>query len=145
MNETSGAADAFYCLDEQIGYLLRLSSQRHATIFQRRALAGLTPTQFAALARLSEYPHCSQNQLGRLAAMDAATIKGVVDRLRRRGLIRTEASPEDRRRSLISLTGEGVTLLAEMKTAGLRISSETLEPLTAPEQRTLLRILKKIC
>ena len=45
----------------------------------------LTPTQWAALAKLRELGDCSQNHLGRLTAMDAATIKEVVDRLTVRG------------------------------------------------------------
>ena len=77
----SGPQDP-YRLDDQAGYLLRLASQRHAAIFQSLTLEGLTPTQFSALIRISEQGQCSQNHLGRLAAMDVATIKGVADRLR---------------------------------------------------------------
>jgi hypothetical protein len=51
------------------------------TIFAKEIGINLTPTQWAALAKLTETGPCSQNQLGRLAAMDVATIKGVIDRL----------------------------------------------------------------
>ena len=50
-------------------------------------IEGLTQTQFAALAKLHEVGPCSQNQLGRLIYLDAATIKGVVDRLSARGFV----------------------------------------------------------
>src|SRR6266446_7616463 len=69
-----------YILDEQIGFILRQVWQRHATIFAREIGINLTPTQWAALAKLNETGPCSQNQLGRLTAMDVATIKGVIDR-----------------------------------------------------------------
>src|SRR6202034_2114800 len=92
-----------YVLDEQIGFILRQVSQRHAIIFARDIGADLTPAQWAALARLAETGPCSQNQLGRLTAMDVATIKGVIDRLTARGLTETSADPEDGRRLLVRL------------------------------------------
>lgn len=114
-------------------------------IFQAHTLHGLTPTQFTALIRVAEQGECSQNHLGRLAAMDVATIKGVVDRLREKGLITIKPAPHDRRRSLISLSPEGEKLVGPLREVGHRITQETLQPLTASEQRNLLKILRKIC
>lgn len=133
-----------YRLDEQIGYLLRLANQRHTTIFQEHTLENLTPTQFSVMVRLDAEGKSSQNRLGRLAAMDVATIKGVVDRLRERGLAVSEPDPDDRRRSVISLTDEGRALLARMRPVGLTISEQTLKPLTKAEQRTFLRLIGKL-
>src|SRR5438067_3945945 len=53
-----------YILDEQIGFVLRQVWQRHATIFAREIGINLTPTQWAALAKLTETGPCSQNLLG---------------------------------------------------------------------------------
>lgn len=86
-----------YVLDEQVGFILRQVWQRHSSIFSRDIGTNLTPTQWAALSKLAETGPCSQNQLGRLTAMDVATIKGVIDRLTARGL--TETSPGSRGRS----------------------------------------------
>ena len=79
-------AKSEYRLDDQVGFLLRVAMQRHTSIFMSRIVKGLTQTQFAALAKLREVGPCSQNQLGRLIYLDAATTKGVVDRLEVRGL-----------------------------------------------------------
>jgi len=144
MDEIKTPVDGSYLLDDQAGYLLRLANQRHATIFQQNAVNGLTPTQFTALIRLSEHGKCSQNQLGRYAAMDIATIKGVVDRLRQKGLATAEPSTEDKRRSLISLTDTGKALMADLTRAGHEITQTTLDPLTAAEQRTFLKLLRKL-
>ncbi|MDX5359345.1 MAG: MarR family winged helix-turn-helix transcriptional regulator [Rhodobacterales bacterium] len=133
-----------YRLDDQIGYLLRLANQRHTTIFQDHTLQNLTPTQFSVMVRLEAEGKSSQNRLGRLAAMDVATIKGVVDRLRERGLAVSEPDPDDRRRSVISLTDEGRALLARMRPVGLAISEQTLAPLNPAERRTLLRLIAKL-
>src|SRR3972149_3089327 len=70
------AADGRYVLDEQVGFLMRVAMQRHTAIFMSRMIEALTQTQFAALAKLYEVGPCSQNHLGRLIYLDAATIKG---------------------------------------------------------------------
>src|SRR6266545_3743773 len=85
-----------YVLDEQIGFLLRVAMQRHTAIFMSRMIADLTQTQFAALAKLFAVGPCSQNQLGRLIYLDAATTKGVVDRLKARHLVTVCPDPHDR-------------------------------------------------
>src|SRR6266850_4662337 len=84
---TKPARGVRYVLDEQVGFLLRVAMQRHTAIFMSRMIADLTQTQFAALAKLFTAGPCSQNQLGRLIYLDAATTKGVVDRLGMRGLV----------------------------------------------------------
>jgi len=132
-----------YVLDEQVGYLLRLASQRHATIFQKHS-ARLTPTQFSTLMRVSEHGEVSQNRLGRLAAMDVATIKGVVGRLKTKGLVTSQADLNDRRRLIITLTPDGAAMIEDLKKTGAAITEETLAPLTEQERATLVRLLDKI-
>jgi DNA-binding MarR family transcriptional regulator len=133
-----------YVLDEQVGFILRQVSQRHAVIFARDIGIDLTPTQWAALAKLQETGPCSQNQLGRLTAMDVATIKGVIDRLTARGLTETAADPEDGRRLLVSLTRAGQQLVEKAAPNALAISRETLAPLEAKERDLLMAILNKL-
>jgi MarR family transcriptional regulator, lower aerobic nicotinate degradation pathway regulator len=133
-----------YVLDEQIGFILRQVSQRHATIFARDIGADLTPTQWAALAKLAEAGPCSQNQLGRLTAMDVATIKGVIDRLTARGLTETSADPEDGRRLRVSLTRAGLQLAEKVASNALAISRETLAPLDSREREMLVALLDKL-
>ena len=133
-----------YVLDEQIGFILRQVSQRHATIFARDIGADLTPTQWAALAKLAETGPCSQNQLGRLTAMDVATIKGVIDRLSARGLTETSADPDDGRRLRVSLTRPGQQLAEKVAANALAISRETLAPLDPRERELLVALLEKL-
>src|ERR1700755_3157561 len=133
-----------YILDEQIGFILRQVWQRHAVIFARDIGADLTPTQWAALAKLAETGPCSQNQLGRLTAMDVATIKGVIDRLTARGLTETSSDPEDGRRLLVSLTRAGQQMAEKAAPNALAISRETLAPLDARERETLFALLNKL-
>lgn len=136
--------DSGYRLEEQVGYILRQASQRHASIFAARIPEQLTTTQFATLVRLQEVGPCSQNQLGRLTAMDGATIKGVTDRLIQRGFVAATVDPEDGRRRMLALTSDGVGVVARAIPAGLDITAETLEPLTEGEREQFLTLLKKL-
>ncbi|MFT5796923.1 MAG: DNA-binding MarR family transcriptional regulator [Candidatus Azotimanducaceae bacterium] len=133
-----------YVLEDQVGYLLRLASQRHSVIFQKHAIENMTPTQFSTLVRVAEIGEVSQNHLGRLAAMDVATIKGVVDRLRAKNLIMSRPDKIDKRRTVISLTEHGSALIVDLRSTGLLITRETLAPLSTKEQVTLVALLRKI-
>ncbi|WP_374643055.1 MarR family winged helix-turn-helix transcriptional regulator [Tabrizicola sp.] len=133
-----------YILDAQIGYLLRLANQRHALIFQEHAILDLTPTQFSAMVRLLDEGECSQNELGRRTAMDVATIKGVVDRLRAKGLVNLKPDPKDKRRTTISPAGPEAELRDRLHGMGRTITEQTLAPLTRAERATLLRLLSRL-
>jgi DNA-binding MarR family transcriptional regulator len=138
------AKSSQYVLDEQIGFLLRVAMQRHTSIFMSQMTAKLTQTQFAALAKLVEVGPCSQNHLGRLIYLDAATIKGVVDRLKLRKFITTQSDPGDRRRRAITLTEQGRAATKQAIEIASHITATTLTPLSAEEQRTIVRLLKKL-
>lgn len=132
-----------YVLDDQIGFLLRRVTQRHLAIFAR-AIPEVTTTQFALLARLAELGPQSQNAIGRETAMDAVTVKGVVDRLVRQGLVATTPDPADRRRRIVALTPGGRTLFDRLAPLALRISALTLEPLDEAEAALLARLLARL-
>src|SRR5215467_5596359 len=133
-----------YVLDDQVGFLMRIAMQRHTSIFTSRMLEGLTQTQFAALAKLHEVGPCSQNYLGRLICLDAATIKGVVDRLHLRGFVTALNDPKDRRRRAVALTERGRTVTEAAMAVASAITTATLGPLGADEQRQITKLLRKL-
>lgn len=132
-----------YTLDRQVGFLMRRANQRHLALFAQ-GIPDLTPTQFAALARLCELGTASQNALGRATAMDAATIKGVMDRLRRRGLVAAKRDPDDTRRMLLEPTEAGRAAFADLAPKAHAITQATLDPLDGPERETLLALLERL-
>jgi MarR family transcriptional regulator, lower aerobic nicotinate degradation pathway regulator len=133
-----------YVLDKQVGFALRQAQQRHTTIFAARMIEDLTPTQWAALAKLREVGDCSQNHLGRLTAMDAATVKGVIDRLTTRGFTAVRPDPHDGRRLVVALTTAGSDLYDRAAPIASLITDETLGSLNGDERSTLVALLRRL-
>ncbi|MBL4614090.1 MAG: MarR family transcriptional regulator [Magnetovibrio sp.] len=105
---------------------------------------GLTPTQYAAMAKLDELGSCSQNKLGRLTAMDAATIKGVVDRLAKRNLVDSRPDADDGRRRIVELTRKGRGVIEQAIPLAQEITEETLRPLPPAHRITFLKLLTRL-
>jgi MarR family transcriptional regulator, lower aerobic nicotinate degradation pathway regulator len=136
---------AAYALEDQIGFLLRCAHQRATEEFN--AVMGrfsVTPTQFAALAKLDDLGSVSQNQLGRLTRMDPATISGVVGRLIARGYVRQATDLKDARLVMLMLTPSGQAAARAMKSVAAEVSQRTLAPLGGAEAAALLKALVKI-
>ena len=133
-----------YVVDFQVGFLMRVAMQRHTSIFMANMIEDLTQTQFAVMAKLHEVGPCSQNHLGRLVYLDAATIKGVVDRLSGRGFVMTADDPLDRRRRAVALTERGHAVADAAVLVALEISAATLEPLNPDERKQAIALLRKL-
>ncbi len=142
---TEAASLDDYVLEEHIGFLLRRAFQRHAALFADGfSTSGLTPTQFAALVKVVQLQRVTQNLLGRLTAMDPATIQGVVRRLIERGLIRREDDPLDRRSAVLVPTDAAFALIEETLPTIDAVQNAVLHSLSAAEQRELKRLLARI-
>jgi DNA-binding MarR family transcriptional regulator len=143
--EETGGETLDYRLDQQIGFLLRRAHQYASEVFQAKIGGhGVTPQQFSVLVTLLERREIAQTRLGGLVAMDPATVLGVVQRLALRGLVAVRTDPDDGRRRLVQLTHDGHELARELVAIGPAISRETLEGLSEPEQRDLLRLLDRL-
>lgn len=143
--KAEGAPDDGYRLEEQVGFLLRKAHQRATSIFQ--ATIGdpsVTPTQFSALSKLYDAGELSQNKLGRMIAMDPATIQGVIRRLTARRLIARKADKRDKRRASLTLTPAGRAMIAGLRRNGTTVSSRTLSPLGPAEQKDFLALLARL-
>ena len=84
------------------------------------------------------------NHLGRLTAMDAATIKGVIDRLTGRGFTTVRSDPRDGRRVLVALTPAGSDLYDRAAPIAALISEKTLEPLGKHERSMFVALLRRL-
>jgi MarR family transcriptional regulator, lower aerobic nicotinate degradation pathway regulator len=134
-----------YVLEDQIGFHLRRAHQRATSIFNDvMAPFDVTPTQFAALAKIDDLGAVSQTYLGRLTGMDAATILGVVGRLLRQGLIIARAEPGDMRMTVLELSPKGRQSMEAMKKMAASVTEKTLDPLSTSEAKTLVQLLAKL-
>jgi len=134
-----------YVLEDQVGFLLRKAQQRATEHFNGvMGEYGVTPTQFAAMVKLDDLGPQSQNQLGRLTAMDPATIASVVGRLTRRGWIRLTSSAEDARMVIVALTEDGAAAATAMRAVAAEVSVRTLAPLSPQEARRFLGLVARL-
>jgi len=132
-------------LDRQVGFLLRKASQRNLTIFQKRAPApSLTSVQAAALVVLLDYSPCSLTTLGRAAAMDPATTRGVAERLSEKGWVSLVPDTKDKRKVMVRLEKKGRHLAIDLVPILYAIADETMEPLNEAERVALVYLLGKI-
>ena len=132
-----------YSLDDNIGFLLRVCNQRSVALFSQKAPEGLSAPRFAALAKLMEAGPLPQNRLGRLISIDAATIKGVVDRLQKIGAVRTDPNPADRRQRIVSITEEGESLYRQGVAASRYTVRHLCEELDEEETAAFALFLSK--
>jgi len=134
-----------FLLENHIGFWLRRVAQRHAHVFQE-TLAGhdLTSPQYAALSNTVELGHVTQNLLGRMTAMDPATIQGVVKRLTDRGLLARTSDPMDRRMSVLVPTQAGHDLIAATVALARRSHEAVLAPLSENEQQQFIAMLRRM-
>ena len=144
-DEQSEDSHSEYILENQVGHLLRRAYQRHSLIFMAAERPQrITAPQWAALFKLQELGSASQNHLGRLIAMDAATMQGLAQRLIERGLVIRGQDPHDKRRSVLRLTSEGMEVVEKMVPIAEEITRETLAPLNQTEQEELLKLLARL-
>jgi DNA-binding MarR family transcriptional regulator len=134
-----------YRLDDAAGFLLRRAHQRATEHFNAvMDRHDVTPVQFAAMAKLLEMQPLSQNQLGRLTAMDPATISSVIARLVKRGWIVQAADPNDARLVMLSLSSEGRAAAEEMRAVAGEVTARILQPIPARDRARFMRLLALI-
>lgn len=134
-----------YDVTQQIGHLLRKAYQRHLAIFHDMlADSQLTSAQFVTLCILRDRGDSSQVELVRATAVDQATIRGVVERLKARDLIELKRDISDGRKVMISLTPAGERILDAAVPHAWTISEETVKDLNPAERVALDFLLRKI-
>lgn len=134
-----------YVFSEQVGYLLRRAYQRHLAIFQAESCdPQLTAVQFSTLCALRDRGPQSQSELVKVTGVDQATIRGIVERLKARGLIAFSKDKRDARKVIIAATDAGLELLGRMVPRARAVSEQTLQPLNAAERLALLHTLRLI-
>ncbi|HEY0297344.1 MAG TPA: MarR family transcriptional regulator [Bordetella sp.] len=139
------AADA-YLVSEQVGHLLRRAYQRHVAIFQQRIPdTQLTSAQFVVLCAVHEQDACSLAEIVKHTAIDQATVRGVIDRLKVKKLISVAHDPQDKRKVLVTLTAAGTALVRKTVPFAQEITESTFGALNPAERVAIVYLLRKMC
>ena len=116
---------------------LRVALARLSRRLRKHQLAGLTPTQLAALATVER---SGPMRLGDLAAAEGiapSTLTRLVTALEDSGYVRRFADPTDARASTLAITARGHDMLERLRSETTMVLTQSLTLLT-PAQRAAL-------
>lgn len=124
---------------QRVGVLL--TTQAGALL---KTAGGLTLNQWRLMTFLSERQSGSVFELSKLGFIDKATLSRAATELLKRGLIVSEANPEDRRATVLRLTETGREVLSRAEPGMQRRQASLMSAITEEERETLFRILDKL-
>jgi MarR family 2-MHQ and catechol resistance regulon transcriptional repressor len=135
--------------DRKLALELWVVLSRSATAVSRRAEAdiarhGLTPGEFAVLEVLYHKGPLLLGEVQRKVLVSSGGVTYLVDRLEAQGLVERRACPGDRRARFAALTAEGEARIAAVFPAHAEAIEAAVSGLTAAEQRTATRLLRKL-
>lgn len=104
----------------------------------------LTPPQFDVIATLGGTEGMSMKDLAAKTLVTKGTLTGIVDRLEKRGLVRREIPPANRRSFTVVLTEPGEELFQTAFPAHVSHLRGRFEGLTPAELEQLRKLLKKL-
>ena len=86
----------------------------------------------------------NQTDIITATGIDQATIRGIIERLKQRGLVEFQSDPHDRRKVIVVLTDSGAELLHRMIPRAHHISELTMGELNPGERAAVIFTLKKM-
>ncbi|MEV4256048.1 MarR family winged helix-turn-helix transcriptional regulator [Spirillospora sp. NPDC049652] len=104
----------------------------------------LTQGQYTVLVALKEHGPVGQRRLAELVAMDARNIVLVLDSLAAADLVERRPDDTDRRRRIVTLTGQGSALLETVADAAAAEQERFLDALDADDRDRLNRLLQRL-
>lgn len=87
---------------------------------------------------------CSPNYISERLIVSRATMTGVLDTLAKRGMVRREPHPTDRRMVLVHLTKAGSQMAHKVRRIVHRAEAEWMRSLSEPERARLTELLGKV-
>jgi MarR family transcriptional regulator, lower aerobic nicotinate degradation pathway regulator len=105
---------------------------------------GLGLTHHAVLSALDDFGPLSQQQLADSLDLHKSHLVGPIDQLEDRQLVVRERDRSDRRRNRVALTAAGNALVHELQPAGHRSQEGFLDVLSPAEQKTLVKLLRRV-
>ena len=116
---------------------LRVALARLSRRLRRHELAGLTPTQLAALSTVEQVGPLRLGDLAAAEGIAPSTLTRLVAVLEELGYVRRDADPKDARASTLAITVLGHETLERLRAENSALLAQRVKLLT-PEQRSAL-------
>ena len=127
-----------------------LVSRLHARSFGLLSAAfeahesGLRGYHYRLLAALEEWGPASQADLGRRTGIDRSDVTSALNDLEARGLVERSVDPDHKRRNIVTMTPDGLAMLAELDTVVEGAQRDLLAPLSAAERRQFIALARRL-
>lgn len=132
-------------LESLVGYNARRAALAAIGLFlERMAVYDLRPVDFSVLSLITHNPGITSRQLCTALNILPPNLVGMVATLEKRGVIERQPHPTDGRAVGLHLTPPGQKLMREAERTAAELEAEVASRLTPTENKTLIRLLKKI-
>lgn len=132
-------------LESLIGYNARRAALAVIEVFlDRMAVYGLRPVDFSVLSLVAHNPGITSRQLCTTLGMLPPNLVGMINNFEKRDLVMRKPHPRDGRAMGLHLTPAGGKLMRDAERTAAQLETDVARPLTPAENRTLIRLLKKI-
>ena len=132
-------------LDGLLGYNARRAALAVIEVFlQRMAAYQLRPVDFSVLSLIVHNPGITSRQLCTALGILPPNLVNLVGALEKRQLIERKPHPRDGRATGLHPTAAGQKLMRQAERTAAELEREVADRLTAAEQKTLLRLLRKV-
>jgi DNA-binding MarR family transcriptional regulator len=130
---------------DQVAFLLaQVGAQAAQRYAARLEPLRFTPPETGILYLLSRSPGISQQELAGRLGMHASRLVAIIDALEKRGIVRREPNPADRRVYSLELTGDGRQTLAAIGRVARAHNEAVCAALDASERAQLASLLGRI-
>ena len=132
-------------LESLLGYNARRAALAVIEVFlERMAVYRLRPVDFSVLSLVVHNAGITSRQLCSALGILPPNLVSLVAALEKRGLIERMPHPRDGRATGLHVTPAGMKLMRQAERTAAELEAEVAKRLTATEQRTLLRLLRKV-
>ena len=132
-------------LDSLLGYNARRAALAVIELFlQRMAVYQLRPVDFSVLSLIVHNPGITSRQLCTTLGILPPNLVSLVGTLEKRQLIERKPHPRDGRATGLHPTAAAQKLMRQAERTAAELEQEVADRLTPGEQKTLLRLLRKV-
>ncbi|KQT08009.1 MarR family winged helix-turn-helix transcriptional regulator [Ramlibacter sp. Leaf400] len=132
-------------LDSLLGYNARRAALAVIEVFLRRMAAyQLRPVDFSVLSLIVHNPGITSRQLCTALGILPPNLVNLVGALEKRELIERKPHPRDGRATGLHPTAAAQKLMRQAERTAAELEREVADRLTPGEQKTLLRLLRKV-